>query len=52
MVEEILERVYPLLNQGLIRPIIDSIVPFEHVSEAHARMEGGGHMGKILLAMD
>ena len=52
MVEEILERVYPLLNQGLIRPIIDSIVPFEQVSEAHARMEGGGHMGKILLAMD
>jgi len=52
MVEEILERVYPLLNSGKIRPTIDSIVPLEQVGEAQARMEAGGHMGKILLAMD
>ncbi|MEP6389531.1 MAG: NAD(P)H-quinone oxidoreductase [Halioglobus sp.] len=52
MVNEILDRVYPLLNTGKIQPTIDSVVPMAQVGEAQARMEAGGHMGKILLAMD
>jgi NADPH2:quinone reductase len=51
MVEEIMQRVYPHLQSGTIKPIIDSIYPLEQVEEAHARMQSGQHMGKIVLKM-
>lgn len=41
--------VWPLLNEGAVVPLIDSVYPFADVAEAHARMEGGEHIGKIVL---
>lgn len=52
MVEEILERVYPHLESGSIRPVIDSTYPLEQVAKAHARMQEGSHMGKIILTIE
>jgi NADPH2:quinone reductase len=49
MVEEIMEQVFPHLENGAIKPIIDSIYPLEQAEEAHARMLSGQHMGKIIL---
>ena len=49
MVEEIMEHVFPHLQSGAIKPIIDSIYPIEQAEEAHARMQSGQHMGKIIL---
>lgn len=49
MVEEIMARIFPLLESGRIKPLIDSIYPLEQVEQAHAHMEGGQHMGKIIL---
>lgn len=46
------ETVLPLLAHGQARPLIDSIYPFEKVADAHARMDGGDHIGKIVLVMD
>lgn len=51
MVRELLEHVYPQLNGGAIRPVIDSVFPMAQAADAHARMEDSGHMGKILLRM-
>lgn len=51
MVEELLEHVYPHLDRGEIHPVIDSVFPMDQVADAHARMEDGEHMGKILLRM-
>lgn len=51
MVRELLEHVYPHLNRGEIYPVIDSVFPMAQAAEAHARMENGDHMGKILLCM-
>lgn len=51
MVEEILQHVYPLLESGEVKPIIDSIYPLEQAEEGHARMQSGQHMGKIILKM-
>ena len=51
MVEEIIEQVYPHLESGAIKPIVDSIYPLEQVEQAHGHMEGGQHMGKIILKM-
>ena len=42
-------RVWPLLEAGKVRPVIDSIFPFAKASEAHARMETSLHIGKIML---
>ena len=51
MVEEIMETVYPHLESGAIRPVVDSVFPLDEVEQAHERMQGGEHMGKIILQM-
>ena len=43
------EQVWPLVESGLVRPVIDTRVPLEEAAAAHARMEAGRHIGKILL---
>lgn len=45
------ERVWPLLNEGRIRPIIDSTFPLREASKAHARMQSSAHVGKIVLTV-
>jgi putative PIG3 family NAD(P)H quinone oxidoreductase len=44
------EVVWPLVNEGLIRPVIDTIFPLAEAAEAHKLMEADTHVGKILLA--
>lgn len=51
MVEEIMSRIFPLLESGKIKPMIDSIYPLEQVEQAHGHMQSGQHMGKIILKM-
>jgi NADPH:quinone reductase-like Zn-dependent oxidoreductase len=43
--------VLPLLAEGRVRPLIDSSFPLEEVAKAHARMDGGQHIGKIVLRL-
>ena len=43
------QHVWPLLESGKIKVVIDRIVPLERALEAHRVMEEGKHMGKILL---
>ena len=42
-------HVWPLLAEGRIHPVIDSVFPLEDVPAAHRRMESSSHRGKILL---
>ena len=46
---ELEEKVWPLLNNKTIKPVIDSVFPFEQVAAAHTRMESNQHIGKIIL---
>ena len=41
--------VWPLIEAGAVKPIIDSRFPLEAVQDAHRRMESGEHVGKVLL---
>lgn len=41
--------IFPLLENGTIKPLIDSIYPLEQAEQAHAHMMSGTHMGKIVL---
>ena len=45
------EHVWPLLNNGTIKPVIHATFPLEQASDAHAMMEGGEHIGKIVLTV-
>lgn len=42
-------QVWPLLASGAVAPVMDSEFPLDEASKAHARMEGSGHIGKIVL---
>jgi putative PIG3 family NAD(P)H quinone oxidoreductase len=46
------EHVWPVLAAGRCLPIIDKVYPLSEASLAHARMEGGDHIGKIVLRVD
>lgn len=47
--DEIARSVWPYVEGGRLRPVIDSIYPLSDVLQAHSRMEDGAHMGKIVL---
>jgi putative PIG3 family NAD(P)H quinone oxidoreductase len=49
IVKGVRERVWPLVDAGAIRPIIDRTIPMAEASEAHRLMESSDHLGKILL---
>ncbi|SEO75774.1 putative NAD(P)H quinone oxidoreductase, PIG3 family [Salinihabitans flavidus] len=47
--ESLLEKVWPLLDSGRVAPVMDSEFPLAEAAKAHARMEEGKHIGKIVL---
>ena len=47
--DEIAKTVWPYVEGGRLKPVIDSVVPIDRAAEAHARMEAGEHVGKIVL---
>jgi putative PIG3 family NAD(P)H quinone oxidoreductase len=47
--DEILRTVWPYVQGGRLRPVIDSVFPLDQAAEAHARMDAGDHVGKIVL---
>jgi putative PIG3 family NAD(P)H quinone oxidoreductase len=46
---EIAHTVWPYVEGGRLKPVIDSSFPLSQAAEAHARMEAGEHVGKIVL---
>ena len=47
--DELLAHVWPLLEAGRVAPVMDSVFALESAAKAHAWMEAGNHMGKIVL---
>ena len=43
------EKVWPLLEKGLVNPHIHATFPLKHARDAHEMMESSAHVGKILL---
>lgn len=43
------ERVWPLIEAGRIKPVIHQVFPAAAAAAAHALMESGMHVGKIVL---
>ncbi|HYK36330.1 NAD(P)H-quinone oxidoreductase [Alloacidobacterium sp.] len=47
--DQIERQVWPLIENGKLRPVIDRVYPLEEAAEAHKRMVSSTHIGKILL---
>ncbi|MBV4487143.1 NAD(P)H-quinone oxidoreductase [Pseudomonas sp. SWRI153] len=47
--DQLREHVWPALAAQRCLPIIDKVYPLADAAQAHARMEGGDHIGKIVL---
>tara|TARA_B100001750_G_scaffold187345_1_gene156768 strand:+ start:2667 stop:3656 length:990 start_codon:yes stop_codon:yes gene_type:complete len=52
LTQQIAKRVVPMLEAGIIKPVIDKVFPLEETGAAHAYMEGNANFGKIVLTMD
>ncbi|WP_255215304.1 zinc-binding dehydrogenase [Paraburkholderia youngii] len=52
MAEALLHTVWPDVVAGRLKPIIDATFPIAEAAQAHARMDAGEHVGKIVLRLD
>ncbi|MFI6811185.1 NAD(P)H-quinone oxidoreductase [Nonomuraea sp. NPDC050328] len=43
------EHVWPMIEAGAVRPIVDQILPLSQAAQAHQLMADSQHVGKILL---
>ena len=42
-------RVWPWVEAGVVRPVIDTVLPLERAADAHRVLEASRHVGKVLL---
>lgn len=49
--DAVLATVWPLVEQGRIKPVIDTTFPLAEATAAHTSMRDGGHIGKIVLTL-
>lgn len=45
------DKVWPLIEAGKVRPIVDRSFPLAEAAEAHRLMESSAHIGKIVLTV-
>lgn len=51
IVAAVRENVWPAVEAGEVKPVIDRVLPLEKVAEAHAVLEASAHVGKVLLTV-
>jgi NADPH2:quinone reductase len=44
-------NVWPLLERGVVRPVVHKTFPLERAADAHRMMEAGEHIGKLVLTV-
>jgi len=48
---EVEQGVWPWIASGKVRPVVDKVFPLAQAAAAHAYLEGGAHVGKVVLAV-
>jgi putative PIG3 family NAD(P)H quinone oxidoreductase len=51
LVSAVRKAVWPLIESGDVKPIVDSTFPLRAAADAHRRMESGEHVGKVILVL-
>ena len=49
--EELARTVWPHVEAGRLKPVIDTVFPLADAAAAHALMDSGAHVGKIVLTV-
>ena len=49
IVTAVRDRVWPWLESGAVRPVVDQVLPLERAADAHRVLEASQHVGKVLL---
>ena len=44
-------HVWPLIEQGLVKPVVHAVLPLADAAEAHRLVDASGHIGKVVLAV-
>lgn len=52
LAEQLRDKVWPLLESGVIAPVVAARFPLDQAADAHRLMESGTHIGKILLIVN
>lgn len=52
IVAAVREHVWPLLDGGHVRPVVDREIPMSDAATAHRVLEESGHVGKVLLVVE
>lgn len=48
---DLLEHVWPLLEKGIVKPVIHKTFPLANAADAHRLMEESTHIGKLVLSV-
>ena len=48
---ETVVAVWPLIESGAIKPVIDKVFDFADAAAAHTYMDSGNHTGKVVLRL-
>jgi putative PIG3 family NAD(P)H quinone oxidoreductase len=51
IVASVRENVWPLLESGAVRPVVDRVLPMAEAAEAHRVLESGEAFGKVVLTV-
>jgi putative PIG3 family NAD(P)H quinone oxidoreductase len=51
VVASVREHVWPRIEAGEVRAVVDRVLPIAQVADAHRLVEASGHVGKVLLAL-
>jgi putative PIG3 family NAD(P)H quinone oxidoreductase len=51
IVAAVREHVWPLVEAGDVRPVVDRVLPMSSAAEAHRVVEAGEHVGKVVLTV-
>ncbi|MFG2882675.1 NAD(P)H-quinone oxidoreductase [Streptomyces sp. NPDC048297] len=52
IVAEVRKHVWPMIESGAVRQVVDRTLPMSEAAEAHRLLDTGRHIGKILLVND
>jgi putative PIG3 family NAD(P)H quinone oxidoreductase len=47
--DELARLVWPYVEEGSLKPVIDSVYPLEQAADAHRRLDSGERVGKVVL---